>query len=218
MRYGVKDLRTRKYTFLTYLVGQSSNNAFSSCSDPWKPFLHSFPHLTIVKIAVGAFQFLGLVGATPWKSRPQFGMMCWLTCRSEAQSRFEDQVYLCTTIRTNCTSDAWLFIVTDANFWVFEDTVEAGLMSTEELGLRRVFLGREVAWGRRDWVSRYSGSLFICISHIPDTMFADLKQRSYLGPTSMDNELALIMANQVREVAPLSKKEERNIHSTPSCY
>ncbi|CAM9211442.1 unnamed protein product, partial [Ectocarpus sp. 6 AP-2014] len=41
-----------------------------------------------------------------------------------------------------------------------------------------VYFGREVAQGNRDMVAAF-----------------DLKKRPYLGPTSMDNELALVMAN-----------------------
>lgn len=41
-----------------------------------------------------------------------------------------------------------------------------------------VYFGRQVAEGNRDAVAAF-----------------DLKKRPYLGPTSMDNELALVMAN-----------------------
>ncbi|CAN0492331.1 unnamed protein product, partial [Laminaria digitata] len=41
-----------------------------------------------------------------------------------------------------------------------------------------VYFGRQVAEGNREAVTAF-----------------DLKKRPYLGPTSMDNELALVMAN-----------------------
>lgn len=43
---------------------------------------------------------------------------------------------------------------------------------------QHVYFGREVAEGNRELVAAF-----------------DLKKRPYLGPTSMDNELALVMAN-----------------------
>lgn len=43
---------------------------------------------------------------------------------------------------------------------------------------QHVYFGREVAEGNREAVTAF-----------------DLKKRPYLGPTSMDNELALVMAN-----------------------
>eukprot|EP00741_Cyanophora_paradoxa_P003601 tig00000093_g3498.t1 len=47
-----------------------------------------------------------------------------------------------------------------------------------DLPMRAVYLCREVATGRRDLVGRY-----------------DLKKRAFLGPTSMDAELSLLIAN-----------------------
>ncbi|CAM9725349.1 unnamed protein product, partial [Discosporangium mesarthrocarpum] len=44
-----------------------------------------------------------------------------------------------------------------------------------------VYFGRRISDGNRDLIGRF-----------------DLKKRSYLGPTSMDNELSLVMANMVK--------------------
>lgn len=51
---------------------------------------------------------------------------------------------------------------------------------TTKNGTQYVYFGREVAEGNRELVAAF-----------------DLKKRPYLGPTSMDNELALVMANMV---------------------
>jgi tRNA (guanine10-N2)-methyltransferase len=45
----------------------------------------------------------------------------------------------------------------------------------------QVYFGRRVAVGRRDWIEQYT-----------------LKKREYLGTTSMDSELSLLIANQAQ--------------------
>lgn len=67
-------------------------------------------------------------------------------------------------------------------FWLIENygKRDDGAPQAQEEPLE-IFFGRQVGLGRRDLVARY-----------------DLKRRSFLGPTSMDNELAFIMANMAR--------------------
>ncbi|CAE7840084.1 trmt11 [Symbiodinium sp. CCMP2592] len=80
----------------------------------------------------------------------------------------------------------------DTMLWVLE---EHSHRSDEKTHLgkrtrppRRVFLGRQVAGGRSTDKKRQSGEK--CFFHR-----YDLSQRAVLGPTTLDNELAFIMAN-----------------------
>ncbi|CAE7241645.1 TRM11 [Symbiodinium sp. KB8] len=80
----------------------------------------------------------------------------------------------------------------DTMMWVLE---EHSHRSNEKTHLgkrtrppRRVFLGRQVAGGRSTDKKRQSGEK--CFFHR-----YDLSQRAVLGPTTLDNELAFIMAN-----------------------
>ena len=66
----------------------------------------------------------------------------------------------------------------DQIFWVVED-IGTDNHDNHEAAPRRIYFGREVGRGAREHL----------ISRL------DLKKREYLGPTSMDHEIALLMAN-----------------------
>ena len=69
----------------------------------------------------------------------------------------------------------------DQTFWIIErhEAAASGAVVSQDSAPTRIYFGREVARSAsRKLVSR-----------------CDLKKRPYLGPTSMDNELSLVMAN-----------------------
>lgn len=70
----------------------------------------------------------------------------------------------------------------DEELWILEDAFpRKGHGNPDEKGPRQVFLGRKIANGQGHIGSKYS-----------------LKRRRYIGPTSMDAELAFVMANMAR--------------------
>ncbi|KAJ1955224.1 hypothetical protein EC988_002000 [Linderina pennispora] len=67
----------------------------------------------------------------------------------------------------------------DVEFAVLEDYGESATQTNPAAVPKKIWFGRIIASGSRDLVSKY-----------------DLKKRKYLGNTSMDAELSLVMANQ----------------------
>lgn len=76
-----------------------------------------------------------------------------------------------------------------------EETIREGTLALQVP--KRMYFGREVGVGNRRVISQYA-----------------LPKRVYLGPTSMDTEMAFIMCNQAK-VSPCSRSICRQHHETP---